>query len=330
MNGLLSEKLIEDKKQEILDYLDKYPVTSINGVNNKNQTKYIISNKYEDEYVINHGKGSKSKGSKKWKDDPRVWINIHTRYEKDELKGLLIQIKCKSFRWLGGKNNDKKKFSEKWGFPINNTNIDYSVWNGEILNFKVMDDAILTFKPSEDYFNDFLEECYNVYEANRVKLGIEHLNEPTVLIAETNVDVNKQEEIEDYLYQIEVHELSRLSKRVEIVDIRVEKPLKSDKAISEKYKRNVQKGKNAIVDADFLCEVNTNHKVFVSKVTGKNYVEAHHLIPMEFQDKFAASVDVEANIVSLCVTCHKKLHHAVFEEKEETLNMLYKKEFQDF
>ena len=37
----------------------------------------------------------------------------------------------------------------------------------------------------------------------------------------------------------------------------------------------------------------------------RNYVEAHHLIPMGFQDDFSKSIDVEANIISLCTYCHK-------------------------
>ena len=38
-------------------------------------------------------------------------------------------------------------------------------------------------------------------------------------------------------------------------------------------------------------------------------MEAHHLIPMGAQDDFGVSLDVDANIVSLCPNCHRKLHH---------------------
>lgn len=36
---------------------------------------------------------------------------------------------------------------------------------------------------------------------------------------------------------------------------------------------------------------------------------------MKYQDRFKFSIDVEANIISLCITCHNKLYHAIFEEK---------------
>lgn len=63
---------------------------------------------------------------------------------------------------------------------------------------------------------------------------------------------------------------------------------------------------------------------FTSKTTGENYVKAHHLIPMQFQDQFENSLDVEANIISLCPLCHKKVHHATFDEKKLILEELYK------
>lgn len=135
--------------------------------------------------------------------------------------------------------------------------------------------------------------------------------------------VASQEEARDSIYQKEVEVSATSNIKLEINDVPIDKPLKNDKATSKAYRRNAKKGKNAILVANYLCEVNSNHKDFTSKVTGKNYVEAHHLIPMEFQDSFEVSIDIEANIVSLCVNCHKRLHHALAKEKQKILNNLY-------
>ncbi|PEL42689.1 restriction endonuclease [Bacillus toyonensis] len=89
------------------------------------------------------------------------------------------------------------------------------------------------------------------------------------------------------------------------------------------YKRDPKTSKKAIVLADYRCEIDSDHEDFISKVTKKNYVEAHHLIPMGFQDDFEKSIDVEANIVSLCVSCHKKLHHAEYKVIESLIEKLY-------
>ncbi|MEW9501133.1 HNH endonuclease [Jeotgalibacillus marinus] len=89
------------------------------------------------------------------------------------------------------------------------------------------------------------------------------------------------------------------------------------------YKRDSRISKTAIVTAKYKCEIDAIHKDFISRVTGKNYVEAHHLIPVEYQDDFTNSIDVEANIVSLCVGCHKKLHHATSTDIKSLIEKLY-------
>ena len=93
--------------------------------------------------------------------------------------------------------------------------------------------------------------------------------------------------------------------------------------IQEKVKRDSVVSGNAITKAGYQCEYNSNHYLFNSKSTNKPYVEAHHLIPMSAYNDFEYSIDVEANVVSLCVVCHKKLHHASIQEKLDILTYLY-------
>ncbi|MGL4999965.1 MAG: HNH endonuclease [Cetobacterium sp.] len=47
----------------------------------------------------------------------------------------------------------------------------------------------------------------------------------------------------------------------------------------------------------------------MSGTTNKQYMEAHHLIPMNAQDSFKNSLDVLGNVVSLCPNCHRMIHH---------------------
>ncbi|WP_447212985.1 HNH endonuclease [Bacillus cereus] len=65
------------------------------------------------------------------------------------------------------------------------------------------------------------------------------------------------------------------------------------------------------------------HLTFVSAVTGSNFVEAHHLIPMSLQSKFRWSLDVLGNIVSLCPNCHRMIHHANKADKHLLIEKLY-------
>lgn len=62
--------------------------------------------------------------------------------------------------------------------------------------------------------------------------------------------------------------------------------------VSEKYLSNPLRAKNAIWNANFKCEINSEHTTFVNKKTRKQYVEAHHLIPMSKQWAFEFDIYV--------------------------------------
>jgi 5-methylcytosine-specific restriction protein A len=81
----------------------------------------------------------------------------------------------------------------------------------------------------------------------------------------------------------------------------------------------------AIRNANFSCEIDENHWTFTSKAKKQKYVEAHHLIPICHQNQFEFSLDVVANIISLCATCHRMLHFGVAEEKRALLKGLMRK-----
>jgi len=82
--------------------------------------------------------------------------------------------------------------------------------------------------------------------------------------------------------------------------------------------------KTSLMLAGYRCELNPSHETFQSSVTGKNYVEAHHLIPLRAQGDFGdCSLDHEANIICLCPNCHRLMHHAVSLQKGPPLNRLF-------
>ncbi|MBV1819988.1 hypothetical protein [Clostridium cochlearium] len=94
--------------------------------------------------------------------------------------------------------------------------------------------------------------------------------------------------------------------------------------ITNQWPRDPMVAKRALINGKFKCTIDSRHEHFTAKSTGENYVESHHLIPMCYQEKFDNSLDVEANIVSLCVVCHKKIHHAELSEKRGMLYILFK------
>ncbi|MBV5114276.1 hypothetical protein KN772_17755 [Bacillus altitudinis] len=111
--------------------------------------------------------------------------------------------------------------------------------------------------------------------------------------------------------------------RAEIEDKPKDKPKHRLVQNKKVWSRNPKYAVGAVADADYLCEFDNQHKHFISKFNGENYVEAHHLIPMQYQDQFDNSLDIHANIVSICLVCHKKIHYGRFEDKKEILDKLF-------
>lgn len=87
------------------------------------------------------------------------------------------------------------------------------------------------------------------------------------------------------------------------------------------YKRDKKKSINALRKANHKCEIDESHPSFIRKNSNQNYTEPHHLVPMEFSDKFDVSLDVEENIVSLCSNCHNQLHYG--RDIRELLKVLF-------
>ena len=92
----------------------------------------------------------------------------------------------------------------------------------------------------------------------------------------------------------------------------------------KRYPRDRKKADHALRVAGYRCEVCEDHFSFNTDKK-RMYVEAHHLIPLNLYDEFDSSLDVEANIVSLCPNCHRILHFGDKRTKMDTLLILYKK-----
>ena len=102
----------------------------------------------------------------------------------------------------------------------------------------------------------------------------------------------------------------------------VSKKKKKDSSKTSSIPRDAGIAKTSLIDAKYKCQIDKNHKTFISQKTNKNYVEAHHLIPMEYYDDFKNCIDVEANIVALCPNCHREIHFSDIKNKERLLKKL--------
>lgn len=70
------------------------------------------------------------------------------------------------------------------------------------------------------------------------------------------------------------------------------------------------------------CERCGKTKTF-HKANGRQYFEAHHLVPMAMQASFAVNLDVPANVVCLCPECHRLMHHGREDEVKASLRSFF-------
>jgi 5-methylcytosine-specific restriction protein A len=78
-----------------------------------------------------------------------------------------------------------------------------------------------------------------------------------------------------------------------------------------------------LIASNYECEINKTHKSFISKNTHQEYMEAHHLIPLNMQKEVSHSLDVYSNLICLCPNCHKLLHYGMKEDKQPVIDNLF-------
>lgn len=182
--------------------------------------------------------------------------------------------------------------------------------------------TIAVFKPINKEIMKKIWSDFRSFSQSMKKLDASKNIRLVEMLKKGNIRYALNGDIEEDEYQ-RVMETINLESATIVEDIPQNKKEGNYCVKTNRWKRNYIIAKKAILQSGYRCEYDSTHLFFHSNITGQNYVEAHHLIPMEFQEIFDYSLDVEANIVSLCPLCHKKVHHATTEEKKPILDKIY-------
>jgi len=132
-----------------------------------------------------------------------------------------------------------------------------------------------------------------------------------------------QDDIEDDNYQSIIEESLIVAKPFKISPV--------GKIIQTKlggrliYQRDPRLAINRLFKAEFKCEINPSHGTFLAQKTNLPFFEAHHFIPMRYQNLFTTPLDNLDNIICLCPNCHRAMHHAIVQYKYELVKQLYNK-----
>lgn len=93
--------------------------------------------------------------------------------------------------------------------------------------------------------------------------------------------------------------------------------------LKEQWSRDSRISKEALIQANYCCQMDEKHMTFQAETTKENFVEAHHLIPISVQDEFRYSLDVPGNILALCPNCHRAIHYSEWEQRKSMILKMF-------
>lgn len=181
---------------------------------------------------------------------------------------------------------------------------------------------IIASKNFDKKYLKVFEDAYNEVSnspKNRIKLSSNHLYEIKHLSPRAK-DIN-------YIQDLElVKDVTNLIVSEGTPDYSPTPKPKKEAVVQDEvkvYPRDRNIAQRALARACYKCEIQETHPSFISRKSHRQYVEPHHLIPISYQDYFDNSLDVEANIVSLCSNCHNEIHYG--QDFGRLIEQLYKK-----
>ena len=245
------------------------------------------------------------------------FIPEYIKASEEEKRKLYSYIK---YNWKNGEKDNKCIIAKKFQIIPNQGNYDKTMLIDDAKTLYVskylINIGVISF---DDFINIILDSYENIENYNRSLVkSIIYENIGVFQEIYYNVlNINEENNIEEVISENEINSFSEIEGPEPRTDIEENetKHYRSDYLKKEKAKRK----------SGYLCELGDRNQCqyFTSKVSNKNYVEAHHLIQMEFSNDFENSIDVIANLISLCPNCHRRLHHAKDEDRKGDIEYLF-------
>lgn len=224
--------------------------------------------------------------------DPDNYVATDFLYGANVIKAKIAMIYCEGHKICGfTSRNHAAKMAEYLGVPVDKKDDTLG------LNIKI-NKYLIEKDPELENLNNYIlgRLIWDFYEEFvMIKKNVNN----EFLVQDRKTDA----------FIIEAVEKAKLPKEL------IEGPEPAPKPQMEKgalrYARRPEVSKYALYLAGYQCECGKDHPSFIRKSDGKNYTEPHHIIPMSAQGSFDAYLDCYQNIISLCSTCHNKLHYGV-------------------
>lgn len=203
--------------------------------------------------------------------------------------------------------------------------IEYTEYNKEILNNNVVHGfANNGYIKQSGYIHQIDDKIANFLinlMPNSIKLKLE-------IDADLSEEIDELLEEQEQLKKINSGVIKGYSKeeqdKLDNIGYRYKKTSRERKNISVREKTDAKLKATILEKAEYLCEINDTHTTFSNTSKEHQYMECHHIIPMNAQKDFVyRKLDSLYNIISVCPICHSQIHYASEEEKREIFNKMY-------
>lgn len=185
----------------------------------------------------------------------------------------------------------------------------------DIESMNELHQLLLDVKNLEKHMEKDPKRMYSAAVSNYIKFNA-YQNEYAYLVEEAS-----------YLYLVEKELTTKLQDHTRDKTIHPSPPAELRANSTQIYQRSRRVAAEAIQNSNYLCQIDSNHAFFKSRTTKKNYVEAHHIIPISTQALFEYSIDCVPNIASLCPVCHRQIHYGYSEDRTKLLEVLWDKQY---
>lgn len=221
-----------------------------------------------------------------------------------------------------------------------------NIINANISLFLINDNTIAINPEFDTYFNNFMQThdidvlheqllrdadysylLYNYQEFDINLIDVPNADELVIRPAPIAEELDEDAVEKDYLDKVDAIKENNVNPDIAI-GVYDTPPVVSKKGgKGRKYKTNPIFGKLAIAREYYTCEHNREHVTFASNKTGKQYMEAHHLVQVADQEqiweRYGKNVDCVENLVSLCPNCHKAFHYGTKAVKSAMIDSLF-------
>lgn len=182
----------------------------------------------------------------------------------------------------------------------------------EVDSMEKLHELLLAVKELEKKMAKDPKRMYSAAIGNFIKFNAYQF-ETTYLIEESHFAYSIEKELEK----------SSSSKNNYSLNLNPTKPAQLKSHSQMIYQRNPIIAAEAIKFNDYRCQVNNKHEFFISESTQRNYVEAHHIVPISTQALFVNGIDCIPNIACLCPVCHRQVHYGLKNDKQKILRIIW-------